>query len=229
MRLNGDVGEDPVHIDDGRQRALLALLDDANVACGGHAGDLDTMTRTVAQCHALGVAVGAHPSAPDRASFGRAPITSSPSTIAGAVRAQLEALGEVCAAHAVAITHVKPHGALYHAAGDDEAWAMALLDAMGAAGLAVPLVLLAGARTVPALVARGARVWTEGFADRAVDHQGRLLPRGAPGALITDPTRAAGRARELAARGVDTVCVHGDTPGALAIAQAVRDALGPRG
>ena len=228
MRMNADVGEDPRSVDDGSQAALLHLVDDANVACGGHAGDAHSMAQTVAQCRALGVAVGAHPSTPDRVTFGRGPITSPPRVVADAVRAQLEEMQRVCLRHDVAVAHVKPHGALYHAASDDDAWALLVLDAMRAVGLEVPLVVLAGARTTPTLVARGARVRAEGFADRALDAAGRLVPRDAPGALITDPARAAEHARDLAARGIDTVCVHGDTPGALAIARAVRDALGLR-
>ncbi|OGQ10399.1 MAG: hypothetical protein A2138_06200 [Deltaproteobacteria bacterium RBG_16_71_12] len=230
MRLNADVGEHPAAIDDGRQQDLLALVDDANVACGGHAGDLDTMARTVAQCRALGVAVGAHPSTPDRAGFGRAPIAGSPRDVEDAVRAQLLALRAVCEEAGVALAHVKPHGALYHAAGDHEEWALLLLRAVRSAGLDAPLVLIAGARTAQALRAQGVRVLAEGFADRAYDEQGRLVPRGHPGALVSDAALAAAQVRRLALHGdVDTVCVHGDTPGALAVARAVRDALGPRG
>ncbi|MBI1948352.1 MAG: LamB/YcsF family protein [Deltaproteobacteria bacterium] len=229
MRLNADVGEDAAALADGRQQALLALVDDANVACGGHAGDLDTMARTVAQCRALGVAVGAHPSTADRLGFGRAPITAAPGDVEAAVRAQLLALRAVCDDARVAIAHVKPHGALYHVAADDEAWALVLLRAVRAAGLDVPLVLIAGATTAAALRARGARVLAEGFADRSYDRHGRLVPRDQPGALVADAGLAAAQATRLAARGdLDTLCVHGDTPNALAIARAARDALGPR-
>lgn len=229
MRLNADVGEDPAALDDGRQDALLALIDDANVACGGHAGDHYTMARTVARCRALGVAAGAHPSAPDRAGFGRATLAATSGDVEAAVRAQLRTLRAVCDDAGVTIAHVKPHGALYHAACDDEAWALLLLRATRDAGLDVPLVLLAGARTAAPLRAWGARVLAEGFADRAYDGQGRLVPRGEPDAVVTDAVVAAAQARHLERCGdVDTVCVHGDTPGALAIARAVRDALGPR-
>lgn len=229
MRLNADVGEDSAQLADGRQAALLALVDDANVACGGHAGDLVTLEATVAQCVALGVTVGAHPSAPDRASFGRAAISGTHDDIEAAVRAQLLSLRAVCDAARVPLAHVKPHGALYHAACDDEAWARVMVRAMRGAGLAVPLVLLAGARSVDVIRSLAVRTIAEGFADRAMDEHGRLLPRDAAGALLIDPVLAAAQARQLLASGtVDTICVHGDTPGALAIARAVRDEIGAR-
>lgn len=229
MELNADLGEDEAQLEDGRQAALLELLDAANVACGGHAGDRRTMMLTVAQCLRAGVAVGAHPSAPDREAFGRAPLVGPPEALEPAVVAQLRALHEVCAGAGVRVAHVKPHGALYHAAGDDEGWARMLARALRAAALPVPLVLLAGARTRALLEREGVVVRAEGFADRAYTAEGRLVPRGTPGALLLEPAAAAAQARRLRAQGgVDTLCVHGDTPAALDLARAVRGALGPR-
>lgn len=229
MRLNADVGEDAEQIADGRQAALLALVDDANVACGGHAGNAASMRQTVAQCVALGVRVGAHPSTPDRASFGRAPIAAAHHDLEIVVREQLLQLRAVCDAAGVAIAHVKPHGALYHAVSDDDAWARVLARALRAAGVGVPVVLREGASTVDTLRSLGVQAIAEGFADRGTDEHGRLLPRGTPGAIIVDAAAAAAKARRLLATGaVSTLCVHGDTAGALAIARAVRDVIGPR-
>lgn len=229
MELNADLGEDEAQLEDGRQAALLSLVDAANVACGGHAGDERTMALTVAQCLSAGVAVGAHPSAPDRAGFGRAPLVGLPEALEPAVVAQLRALQEVCARAGTRVLHVKPHGALYHAACDDEGWARMLARALRAAALPVPVVLLPGARTRGLLEREGVVVRAEGFADRAYTPEGGLVPRGALGALLEEPAAAAAQALRLRARGgVDTLCVHGDTPAALALARAVRDALGPR-
>lgn len=229
MLLNADVGEDDSRLGEGRQAALIALVDEVSVACGGHAGDERSMELAVAQALAARVAIGAHPSVPDRAGFGRAPITQAIDDVEAAVCGQLQMLAAVCARAGARIAHIKPHGALYHAACDDDAWALMLVRAQRAAALDVPLVLLAGAPTRARLESEGVPVRAEGFADRGYDEDGRLLPRGAPGALLADPAAAAAQALLLRARGgVDTLCVHGDSPGALAIARAVRDALGPR-
>jgi UPF0271 protein len=227
-RLNVDLGEY-----EDEPEALWALADDANVACGGHAGDAASMRRALERCVAHGTRPGAHPSYPDRAGFGRTRLDLPPEAVAAAVRGQLEELAHQAHLLGVRLAHVKPHGALYHASDDDDALADALV---GAARAVLGVVTVVG----PAVSARAeagalrraaervglpfARV---GFADRGVDARGALLPRSAAGALLTDPAAAADRARALFAA-CDTLCVHADTPDALAVARAVRAALGPR-
>lgn len=209
--LNIDLGELPDEPD-----ALFAAAQLANVACGGHAGDPRSMAEAVARCARYGVGVGAHPSYPDRAGFGRVALHLSAAALA-------ESVAQQCSALAVfgAVGHIKPHGALYHACADP-AVAEAVLDgaaaALGAVAVIGPPALLAGA------AGRGWTTWREGFADRGVGRDGALIPRGQPGALLADPAQVAARALALVGQ-VDTVCVHGDTPGAVALAWAVRHAL----
>jgi UPF0271 protein len=209
-RLNLDLGELPDEPEE-----LFALADLVNVACGGHAGDAASMR--FAARRARGRGLGAHPSYPDRAGFGRTRLALPLDALRRSLADQCGALAEAAAAEGAAVGHVKPHGALYHACEDPEV-AAAVLDASREWAVIGPPALLAAAR------ARGREAWTEGFADRGVGPDGRLIPRGSPGALLHDPAAAAARARAL--RGtVDTICVHGDSPGALAIARAVRAAL----
>ncbi len=220
--LNIDLGE----LRD-EPEGLYGLAHIANIACGGHAGDEASMRRALALCDLHGARAGAHPSYPDRAGFGRSRIAMSPAQVRSAVAAQCRVLADLAASMGVPIRHAKAHGALYHAANDDDAIAEALVggvrDALGPAitALGPPRGELAAAcaRAGLALIA-------EGFADRGTRADGSLVPRGEPGALITDPTLAAVRTIALIrSRTVGTVCVHGDTPGAMAIARAVREVL----
>jgi UPF0271 protein len=214
--LNVDGGEhasEPV--------AIYVLAHLVNVACGGHAGDDASMRRVVRACAAAGTQVGAHPSYPDRAGFGRVRVSMPVASVRASVRAQCAALR--AAAGDVPIRHVKPHGALYHDADVDPALAAAVLDgALEALGAPFAVLGPPGGALAEAAVGRGLRYLVEGFADRGVRSDSTLIPRGEPGALVTDPVVAAARARSLR---VDTVCVHADTPGALAIARAVRAVL----
>ena len=220
VRLNADVGEDPRAVVDGTQEALLALVQMANVACGGHAGDVDTMRATVEQCLRHRVQIGAHPSYPDRAGFGRRTLSMEPAALASSVREQVRALVDIAAACGARVLHVKPHGALYHDAARDPAVADALIAAL--ADEDVHVVLIAGAPMSARFVAAGFAVVDEAFADRAYRTDGSLVPRTEPGALVTDPAAAASQAKRLVDEGrAGTLCVHGDTPGALAIARAV--------
>ncbi|MFB3828147.1 MAG: 5-oxoprolinase subunit PxpA [Bryobacteraceae bacterium] len=214
--LNCDVGEG---FDDA---LVMPYITSANVACGGHAGDAETMRRTAELARAAGVKVGAHPGYPDRANFGRVALPLSPERIAETVYAQTAALAEA----AGALAHLKPHGALYNVAARDAAAARAIAE--GAARFDGGLVLfgLAGSVMLEVWREMGFRVRAEGFADRRYEPDGTLRPRKFPDALITDPAEAAAHALELAAR-VDTICVHGDTPGAARIARAVAEALLP--
>lgn len=224
MDLNSDVGELPDDITSGLQEALLALVERANVACGGHAGDDATMDATVAQCARLGVLVGAHPSYPDRAHFGRRRMEMDRSALLESVRAQVQALDVIARAHGVTLAHIKLHGALYHDAAHHPDVARVVVDAC--APWEVPLVLPVGAATLPLVRSLGREVLLEAFADRGYTPEGALIPRGAPGALVHHPEAAAAQARALLERWpIDTLCVHGDTLGALALVHAVRTAI----
>jgi UPF0271 protein len=215
ITLNADLGEDATQLFDGTQEALLDVVDLANIACGGHAGDTSTMRASVEQCRARNVAIGAHPSYVDRANFGR---VSRPFD-GDAILAQLEALAALAPLH-----HVKPHGALYHDACRDPAVADALIAVV--AHFTSKIVLLAGAPLLTRYEAAGLTVMREGFADRGYRADGTLIPRTDPGALLHDPNEAVAQALQLT--NVDTLCVHADTPGALALSRAVREALARR-
>lgn len=221
--LNADVGEIKARVDDGADDALIAVLDDANVACGGHAGDDDTIDASVRSCLRHGVRLGAHPSFPDRANFGRTAMTLSAQALASTTRAQLRRLQTIANARGARVEFVKPHGALYHAVGADLDVALAFVGACVDVVGDVPLVLFWQAPVRAALRQRGVVVVKEGFADRGLDDRGFLLPRGAPGALLGEEAAVA----QLAKIGddVDTVCVHGDGPDALAVARRVAAAL----
>ena len=219
--LNIDAGE---HDDEPKDLYLLAHA--VSIACGGHAGDELSMRRVLLACARAGTRAGAHPSYEDRDGFGRRDVAIEPATLEKSVRAQCEKLATVARACGVTVSHVKAHGALYHSANREPRIARAFVAGARAA-LGSPLVLgpVAGELRRAAEEA-GLSFAREGFADRAMRADGSLVPRGEPGAVITDPGAARAQARRLAAAGVfDTLCVHGDTTGAVAIARAVRDEL----
>ncbi len=223
--LNVDGGE----LDD-EPPELYALADVVHVACGGHAGDHASMDRVTRACARAGTRVGAHPSYDDREGFGRRARDIAPEELTSQVAVQCERLRAIAARAGVALASVKPHGALYHAAHAEESTARAFVEGV-ARSLGNDIAIVGPAGGALAAAAREARMsfQREAFADRGVRADGTLVPRGEPGALVEDPTVAAARARELGARGdVDTVCIHGDTPGAVDIARAVREALGPK-
>ncbi len=235
--LNADVGEaaDPEGIE--VEQALLGLVTSAHVACGGHAGDDASMTATVASALAHSVRVGAHPSYPDREGFGRRPMTIEREELRRTLRAQLDALGRVCAAAGTTIASVKPHGALYEEVAKGGAVYEAFRDAVQDSCRGATLVLPSGCRAMAMVLRDGMTAYEEGFCDRAYRPDGGLVDRARPGAVLDDPAAAAAQALSLA-RGaavaddgsvltlwVDTLCTHGDSPGAPAIVQAVRGAL----
>ena len=226
IRLNADVGEIDTAVFDGTQEALLDVVDEANVACGGHAGDERTMRATVAQCRARHVAIGAHPSYPDRANFGRTSMTMELAALRASIRQQVRTLIDV----AGSVRHVKPHGALYHDAGARPEIVDVLVDVMREVAPGAALVLQAGAPQLERVrAAGGVAVVREGFADRGYRRDGSLIPRAQAGALLLDPTAAVAQALGFArANAVDTLCVHGDTPGAVALARAVKAAIAAR-
>ncbi len=218
--MNLDAGE---HDDEPEQ--LWAQFDVLNIACGGHAGDAASMARVVAWCVAARRAIGAHPSYPDRAGFGRRSLAIAADALGEAVAAQCAALAAIARRHDRAVSYLKPHGALYHDAAASPALAHAVVTAAARTlGGAITVIGPPDGALREAAAAFGLGYAREGFADRRMRPDGKLVPRSEPDALVTAPGEAAAQARALAAR-VDTICCHADTPGALAIAAAVHEAL----
>jgi 5-oxoprolinase (ATP-hydrolysing) subunit A len=215
--LNADVGEG--FADDVR---LLDVVTSANVACGFHAGSVETMRMVCAEAAARGVAVGAHPSFRDRAGFGRRDLDVPLEALREDVAEQIAALDEVAAGEGVAVTYVKPHGALYTRAIADGGVARAIVDAVAAYGVA--MLAWPGSELLEQARERGIESFAEGFADRGYA-SGRPVPRDQAGALLAAP-EAAEQAVALARAGeVRSICVHGDSPGAADLAAQVRAAL----
>lgn len=221
MLLNIDAGELASEPEE-----LYALAGALNVACGGHAGDDASMERVLRASVQHRVRAGAHPSYPDRAGFGRTTVPMSLEAIERSVHQQCAALESVARRVGASVAHAKLHGALYHDAARDPGIAEACVSGIVSA-LGIVTIVGPGAGALrEAAVRVGCPYEREGFADRAMRDDGTLVPRSEPGALITEPARAASQARALAASGaVDTICVHGDTPDAPAIARAVRAAI----
>jgi UPF0271 protein len=220
--LNIDAGESPEE-----PEALYGVAQIVNVACGGHAGDDASMDRVLRACVRFGTRAGAHPSYEDRAGFGRRALAIAPGDLAASVARQIARLVDRARDGGVVVRTVKPHGALYHAADHDSALARAVVQgSVEALGRDLLLIGPPNGELRRAAGEAGIGYLREGFADRGTLADGSLIPRGAPGALISDPAIARARARALALSGdVDTVCVHGDTPGATLIAHATREAL----
>jgi UPF0271 protein len=235
--LNSDLGEGFGVWALGDDDALLDVVTSANVACGFHAGDPSTMRRVCVSAAERGVSVGAQVSYRDLAGFGRRFIDVDPGELADEVLYQVGALDACARAAGTAVAYVKPHGALYNAAVHHEAQAKAVVDGVRAFG-ELPVLGLPGSRLLAAAEAVGLRAVREAFADRGYTPEGTLVPRREPDALLTDTAAIVDRALRLAENGelvaVDgtvlktdaaSLCLHGDTPGAVAHARAVRDAL----
>ena len=212
--LNADLGEGVT--DD---QALLAVVTSANVACGYHAGSPSIMRAVCEGAVAAGVSVGAQVSYADRPNFGRVAVDVAYDILREQVAHQVGVLTEIARAAGTDVRYLKPHGALYHRVLDDEEQAAAVLD--GSASL--PVLGMRG-QLLDQAFAAGRVIVLEGFPDRGYDERGRLLPRDRPGAVLDDSDEIARRAVELAAS-VASVCVHGDTPGAVEHATACRVAL----
>jgi len=223
--LNSDVGEGFGHWPGGPDADLMPLLTSVNVACGFHAGDPLTMRRTVERAVAHGCAIGAQVSYPDLAGFGRRFMEMQPDDLAAAVLYQIGALEAFARVSGSMVRYVKPHGALYNAIVHHEAQAAAVASAVASLHPSLPLLGLPGSAIERSCAAHGVAFVHEGFADRAYAPDGTLMPRTQPGALITDPRQAADHALRLVEAGAHSICVHSDTPGAVAILHAVRDAL----
>jgi UPF0271 protein len=224
--LNADVAESFGRWTLGDDAALMPLLTSANVACGFHAGDPLTIRRVCALAVAHGTGIGAQVAYRDLAGFGRRFVDVEPDDLAADVAYQIGAVQALATAEGGRVGHVKPHGALYHAAHEHPGQAAAVVAAVAAVDASLALVVFPGGRLEAAAREAGLRVVVEGFADRRYDGAGRLVDRRVPGAVLDDPVAAAAQAVALAGSGtVDTLCVHGDTPGAVAIAGAVRAAV----
>src|SRR5262245_12190032 len=221
--LNCDMGEleDAAH-----EAALMKHVTSANIACGEHAGDDAIMERTARLALEHAVRIGAHPGYPDRANFGRIEIPMTPREISQTVFDQIQRLDAIVRRLGGAIVHVKPHGALYNVAVRNPEVARAIGEGVSRWNSSTVVFGLAGSPMLDVWREMGLKVAGEGFADRRYEPDGTLRSRKFPDALITDPAQAAAQAVELARSGkAQTICVHGDTPGAVAILQACRQAL----
>lgn len=224
--LNCDLGEGFGVYRMPGEAALIPYITSANIACGMHAGDPDVMLETVRLCLAAGVRVGAHPGLADLSGFGRRRFAVSAEHVYALVLYQLGALAAIVRAEGGELQHVKPHGALYHMAAEQPDIAAAVADAAVRFDPALLVVTGRGSALDAAAGARGLRVAAEAFADRGYGADGRLLPRGTPGAVIASAAEAGEQALRLAQAGAaDTLCVHGDNPAAPDIAAAVRARL----
>jgi len=240
--INCDMGEIPEHISDGTQESLMRSITSVNIACGGHAGDERMMKTTIEQALRWNLTIGAHPGYPDRENFGRVELDLPLDQIEETVFGQIRTLAEVAATYATAIVHVKPHGALYNQAVNKPALARAIANGVARFSKEVVLVGLAGSKMLNVFREAGFRVAAEAFADRRYEPDGTLRSRKFEDALIRDPKQAADQAVRIAKKqGVvasdgstvkieaDTICIHGDTPGAPKIAEAVAAGLQENG
>jgi UPF0271 protein len=236
--INSDLGESEQSLANGTDYDLMRYITSANVACGGHAGDERTMRETVRIAKELKVAVGAHPGYPDRDNFGRIESPMAASEIEATVRDQIAALAEVAEALGVQLVHCKPHGALYHAANKSSEIAAAIGRAVLESDEQLVMVGQAGSSTLTLWESMGLTCAAEAFADRAYEPDGILRKRTLPGALLEEPSKAGQQALDIAIRHVamatdgsklkidaGTICIHSDTPGSVAIAQAVNETL----
>jgi UPF0271 protein len=214
--LNADVGESSQRWASGEDADLLEVVTSANVSTGAYAGDDELIAATCAAAARLGVRVGAQVGYPDRQGFGRRPMEFAPNDLADEIRRQIRHLTDLAAQVGAEVAYVKPHGALYHRIIHDSAQAQGMRDAVGD----LPLMGMAG--TLPA--GRPPDIG-EGFADRGYADKTSLIRRGEPGDLLTDPSDVAAQAVRLLERGVDSICVHSDSPDAVALARAARAAL----
>jgi len=251
MDLNLDAGESSQALRDGSEAALYGVVTSVNIACGGHAGDEPTMREAVRMARDRGLRIGAHPSFPDRVHFGRKALAISQVELEAALVDQITSLAKICAQEGAALEHVKPHGALYNLAATDRELAGAIIGAVKAvAGLTrasrpkdstsstLAIVGLASSPFLQWAEAEGLKVVGEAFADRRYEEDSRLRDRRYADALIENPFQAAAQAVAIACEGhvvaisgksvpvsAGTICIHGDTPGALGVAKEVRRAL----
>ncbi|AVS94020.1 LamB/YcsF family protein [Paracidovorax avenae] len=236
--LNSDLGESLGAWHMGDDTAMLGIVTSANVACGFHAGDAAGILATLRGAKERGVAVGAHVAYRDLAGFGRRNMDVASSDLVADVIYQIGALQGLATAAGTRVTYVKPHGALYNTIAHDERQARDVIAAIRAIDASLALVVLAGSPLERWAADAGLRVVAEAFADRAYTPQGTLVSRREPGAVLHDAGEVARRMLQLVREGTvqaidgsttrvraDSICVHGDSPGAVAMARAVREAL----
>ncbi len=236
--LNSDLGETVDGVPTADDAAMFAVITSANIACGFHAGDTATMVASCTRARETGVALGAHVSYDDPAGFGRRDVDIDPERLRTDVTTQLVALDRAARRAGTRIRYVKPHGALYNRIVTDTEQADAVADAVRIFDPTLPMLGLPDSAIAVASAAHGLAFRAEAFVDRAYLADGSLVPRSAPGAVLIDAERVAERAVALVHEGtvlaidgtpirvrVDSLCVHGDTPGAVDMAVAVREAL----
>lgn len=236
--LNSDLGEHYGSWRMGDDESMLATVTSANIACGFHAGDPRTAMATVRGAAARGVTVGAHVAYPDLAGFGRRPMVLSAEELEADVIYQIGALQALAKAAGTEVRYVKPHGALYNSIAFNEAEAATVIRALRAVDADLALVCLAGSPLVEQARAAGLRAVPEAFADRAYEPNGALVSRSEPGAVLHEPALVSERMLQLVQNGTvtardgsvvavqaESICVHGDSPDAVGMAQAVRERL----
>jgi len=238
LDLNCDMGESFGPWKMGDDTGVLPFVTSANIACGFHAGDPATMRLTVKRALERGVAIGAHPGLPDLQGFGRRTMAITPQEAYDLVVVQVGALAAVAASQGARLAHVKPHGALYNMAARDAALSRALVQAVHDVDPKLVFFGLAGSDMLAAAEAVGVRAASEVFADRSYQPDGTLTPRAKPGAMITDVEQSVRQVLQMVQQGTvtaqdgtvvpvraDTLCIHGDQPGAVAFATRLREAL----
>jgi UPF0271 protein len=236
--LNCDTGEGFGVYRLGCDEEIIPLVTSVNIACGFHASDPVNMYNTVKLAKKYGVAVGVHPSYPDLTGFGRRALAATPEEVKADVIYQIGALKGFCLAEGVSLQHVKAHGALYNVADKDISVATAIAEAVKAVDPGLYMVCLSQSAMIEAAQKVGVRYVEEAFADRAYTREGNLVSRRLEGSVIHDPALVAQRVvrmvKEKAVTSIDgvevalnaeTICLHGDTPGAVAIARTIREAL----
>jgi len=240
--INCDMGESYGRYELGHDEMMIEYISSANIACGFHAGDCITMRKTVRLCLGAGVAIGAHPGYPDIQGFGRRSIQYTPEEIYTMVLYQTGALKSIAGSEGGVLRHVKPHGAMYNDAARDSEAALAIAEAVRRAGDDIILLCLHGSLMEQAAIKSGIRFASEAFADRQYNSDGKLVPRSEKGSVISNPSVCAARTISIAVEkrivssdgsylhlNADSVCVHGDTQGAVDIARAINDILSVNG
>lgn len=236
--LNADMGESFGPWKMGDDMALLDVVTSANIACGFHAGDPDVMARTMSAAHQRGVGIGAHPGFADLQGFGRQRMSLSPESLSNLIRYQVGAAQAMARSAGAGVRHLKLHGALANMASEDKSMALTCYRAALSVAPDIIVMVLAGTAQEAAIRELGCAAACEIFADRAYNDDATLVDRSLPGAVIHDPARAAARMVEMIRAGailtesgkaiptrIDTICLHGDTPGALEIARSTRRAI----
>ncbi len=226
--LSCDLGEASTAAEDLVESRLWPLITSANVACGGHIGDSSTMQRAAERARTHSVALGAHPSYPDRANFGRKRISISSPALVDALVEQIDALATIAREAGLSLAHIKPHGALYNDAHHDRGLADSIVAAVARPGRRIAIVCSPVSALFEASTQAGVPTIAEAFADRRYLPDGSLVPRGEADALILEPREAAGQALSLA-RTASTICIHSDMPRSVERLEAIREALSAAG